>query len=432
MSTYIEALYRAFDPSPLQAPEQSGLYIDLDNVRGQSAIVHKLAQRIRLSDRPTCQILAGHRGSGKTTELYRLQADLESDAGKCFVVFCDTGTDIDRNDVDFPDLLIAIVRQLAGQLDQHAGIKLKPGFFKDGLQRIQELLGSEIDFQGFELGADMVKVAGAIKGSPDARREIRKALEPDTSNLLNAANDLIGEAKLELKDRGYSDLAIIIDDLDKMALRVMPETGCTTGEYLFLHRERQLAGFQCHTVYTMPLALAYSHREQMIANQYGGRIPVVPMVKMFSPPPESKPHEPGLKAFRDLIQRRVEKADATMNDVFKSNNVITELIKLSGGQPRELMIIMREAIVGGDLPIDKPAIERATRDVRRAYARQLRGEHWPIIDQVQRTGMIERTEENDELVRELLDSRAILQYVNDDEWYGVNPVLPPQPNQNQT
>ena len=34
-----------------------------------------------------------------------------------------------------------------------------------------------------------------------------------------------------------------------------------------------------------------------------------------------------------------------------------------------------------------------------------------------------RTADNEELFRELLESRAILQYVNADEWYGQNPMI---------
>jgi hypothetical protein len=87
------------------------------------------------------------------------------------------------------------------------------------------------------------------------------------------------------------------------------------------------------------------------------------------------------------------------------------------------MILMREAIITDDLPISDAAVDRAFREGRRAYARQLREEHRPILEQVRKNGALKRTKDNDELVRELLDSRAILQYVNDKEWYGANPLI---------
>jgi hypothetical protein len=33
------------------------LYVDLDEVRGHVGIVHRMAQKIRLADQPTCQVL---------------------------------------------------------------------------------------------------------------------------------------------------------------------------------------------------------------------------------------------------------------------------------------------------------------------------------------------------------------------------------------
>jgi len=59
-----------------------------------------------------------------------------------------------------------------------------------------------------------------------------------------------------------------------------------------------------------------------------------------------------------------------------------------------------------------------------SYSRQLRKEHWKIIEQVRRTHALERTDDNDTLCMDLLASGAILQYLNEKEWYGLNPLLP--------
>jgi len=415
-------VYQVFDPGPLRQ-QDSDLYVELDQVRGSTGVVARLADRIRLSDKATCQILAGHRGSGKSTELRRLQHLLQQGDDRVFVVYCKADDDIDRNDVDFPEVLIALVRQMAAQLKDSLKISLKPGLIKDRVQRIKHLLASEISFDKVGLAAGLLSLSAAIKGSPDARLEIRKLLEPDTSNWLHAAYDLIGLAKLELAKKGYSDLVVIVDDLDKMVLRTHPTAGCSTGEYLFVHREAQLTDFQCHVIYTMPIALAYSSLEPRIANLYGGHPPVMPMVKIAEPPPARKRFAPGFQKFREMIRARLKRTGAKESDVFKSAAVRDELIRLSGGQPRVLMLLIREAIVGGDLPIDAAAVDRARQEGTRAYARQLRKDHRPILDEVRKTGALTRTEQNDAIIRELLDSRAILQYTNAPEWYAVNPLI---------
>lgn len=421
MADLAKRVYRAFDPAPLTA-ESNDLYVELDDVRGNLGLVNNLAKRIRLSEKPTCQIVAGHRGSGKTTELRRLQQELETGPEKVFVVFCETDDDLDRNDVDFPDVLIAIVRQMAQQLREQADIELEPGYFEDRWNRLKDLFTTEIDFTNVTLDAGLLKIASAIKSSPDVRAKIREALEPDTNNWLYAANEVIGEAKTVLKQKGFQGLAVIVDDLDKMVLRPHAAVGCSTGEYLFVHREAQLSDFLCHMVYTMPLALAYSGRERDIANLYGATPPVVPMTQIKKR--GGGRHAQGFKRFREIIAKRLKKAKAKEQEIFESNNVRDSLIELSGGQPRELMILVREAIIGGELPISAKAVDRAAHEGRRAYARQIRAEHTPIIDQVRREHAFARAAQSDPLFLDLLDSRAILQYRNDDEWYGVNPLVP--------
>lgn len=419
-----QRIYAAFDPEPLTAQQMDRLYVDLDSVRGDYDPVERIAKKILLAGgKATCQVLAGHKGSGKSTELRRLQHRLESHVQKMFVVFCEVDEDIDRNDVDFPDLLVAMVRQLAMQIKDRCGIALKPGYFKDRIERLKSLLGSEVQLGDFDLETGLGKIGVIIKGSPDARAQIRKLMEPDAGNLLHAANDVISKAVLELRKQGYHGLAIIVDDLDKMTVRPHADAGCSTAEYLFVQRAAQLTAFHCHVVYSMPISLAYSHQQANIRANYGGHVSVIPMTKVASPPPASKPHEPGVARFRDIVDRRLRVASASRGDCFDSDEVLDELIRLSGGQPTELMTLVRESIITDALPIGKDSLARALREGKREYARQLRAEHQPIIDEVRKTGWFARTEASEPLFRELLESRAILQYVNANEWYGLNPMV---------
>jgi len=285
-------------------------------------------------------------------------------------------------------------------------------------------MGREVTFDSAEISAGLLKLSAAIKNSPNARLEIRKLFEPHAGNWLHAANDVLGQAALELNKKDYSGLLIIVDDLDKMVLRPHGAAGCPTTEYLFVHRAAQLTAFKCHVVYAMPISLAYSHQEQDIKNFYGGHVPVVPMTKLTTQPPDSKSYKPGLEKFREIIAKRVQAAGAVESDLYVNDKVRDELILLSGGQPTELMTIVREAIVTRGLPIDAESLKRARFEGRREFSRQLREEHMDILKRVAKTGQYRpATSANELLLRELLDMRAILQYVNDDEWYGVNPQI---------
>ncbi|NLS94026.1 MAG: ATP-binding protein [Planctomycetaceae bacterium] len=132
MSDLAKRVYQQFSGKPLRPYDQRDLYVDLEPVRGNQHPIRRLAQTIRLSEsgEPTCQVLAGHNGSGKSTELFRLKKDLEDGDPSYCVVYLQADEHLDRNDVDFPDVLLALVRQLAVDLKSHEGIDLKPGHFR--------------------------------------------------------------------------------------------------------------------------------------------------------------------------------------------------------------------------------------------------------------------------------------------------------------
>ncbi len=77
-------IYNAIDPfKPLEPGDPA--YVDCQAERGDTNVVVDLGRDILRSNRDTCQLFAGHRGAGKSTELLRLKADLE--AKGCFVVY---------------------------------------------------------------------------------------------------------------------------------------------------------------------------------------------------------------------------------------------------------------------------------------------------------------------------------------------------------
>jgi hypothetical protein len=424
MPDEIKKIYQAFDPSPLEA-DQTDLYVNLDTVRGSTGLVDRLAQNIRFAAAPTCQLLAGHHGSGKSTELRRLQQKLQNNKEKFFAVLCDMKEDMDPNDVDFPDVLIGIIRQTAVQLRESLSIKLKPGYFKQRWEEVKSILRRDIDLTTVELDVGLAKFSAVIKDSPDTRVEIRKLLEPHTTNWIEAANEVISEAELRLSKKDYAGLVIIVDGLDKVSPRYHESGRCTLAEYLFENRFAQLTAFKCHMVYTLPISVAYSCRERNIAHLYGYVAPpVIPMVMVFDT--TGNKNKDGFNKFRELIEKRCRKANIKKS-IFEKTEVEDKVIEYSGGQPREVMTLIRDCLVQGGLPIKALSVEQVARKIRHAYDRQLREEHWQIVKQVRKDHRLKRNEDNDYLYMELLDSRAILQYENGGEWYGINPFLPSPP-----
>jgi hypothetical protein len=423
------AIFKVFTVRPLKQDEMA-MHIPLDKLRGVAeneplTLVEKIASFVQSAGAAgqfTSHVVAGHRGSGKSTELVRLKHQLETGIPKFFVVFCRAEEDIDRNDVDFPEVLLAIVRQLAEQLKQREGISLKPGYFKSRFDWWVKVFSSPIEFEKFDLSALFLKISGAIKNSPSSREQVRKFMEPDTDNLLQAANDVISEATLELSKKDYQGLTIIVDDLDKMIIRPVGDGKIDSDKHLFLNRAPQMTGFSCHIIYSMPISLAYSHSQQ-VKDQYNKRLPMIPMVKIKSAPPKSKEYKPGIKAMRKMIDARLEQIGVPFERVFESESVCELMIKLSGGQPIMLMAMIPDAVISEGLPITAQSLERIRRENKRDYKRSLLREDWEILEVIRSGKPFQRTEAKEERFRMLLENRALLMYVNDEEWYGLNPFV---------
>ncbi len=414
-----QALRAAFEPHPLTPAQHPELWVELDEERSAvNGVAIEIVSKVQYANRPTHHVVAGHRGSGKSTELLRAQDMLQSGDPRCFTVYADLSQDVDYNDVDLLDVLVAMVRHLATDLSDRLNVKLQAGYFRDRAAQLWKLLTSEIIPEKIEVSALATKLAVAIKASPDARAELRKAFEPDAGNWLKAFNDVIEDALAEVVAKGYKDLCLIVDDLDKLSRVQHATAGCPISENLFVNRAPQLTQLACHVVYSVPLELAMSHHAPALQQSYGGAAPIIPMVKVMDRPPSVDRHAAGIASLREVIRRRCDHAGVAMAALCDPA-VVDDLIVLSGGQPAELMTLVSDCVLRRR-PFGADVLERIRVRGEREY-QFLRRDHWAVLDSVSRNGLLDRTVENDEAIRELLQSRALLQYQNGEVWYRPNP-----------
>lgn len=434
----IRQFYRMFDPYPLDDPAQrERLYVDLDPVRGDAHVARTLADRIDLSENYTVQLLAGHIGSGKSTELYRLKGMLED--GGWHVVFTDvaasgrdvdlSGRDADLSDLDFPDLLVMILRDLVESLKAPPlAIKLEPGYFRDLFRRFGDVLLSPVEVESIELNAGLVKLGAAVR-TPETRKSLRTIIAGDAGSWLHAANDAFDKARTQLRKHARHNLAVIVDGLDKLVDARRERSGWR--ENLYKDRRPEMGGLRCHVVYTIPLDIVLTSRGQVIADLYNlSDLPVVPMVKVRERPPAEKPFAPGIEQLRAMVNKRLFVLNITDAEAF-APGVLDRLIAISGGQLRQLMQFIRDACPAG-LPITMPTVEKLARAIRLNYSYWLGPPHWELIHQARTGGELVSTAQNAEPLSELIESRALLHYRNHGQWCGPNPLLPEPPPQTAT
>jgi hypothetical protein len=426
-----------FDPGkPL--PLNDRRYVECSLERGSDRLFERMANTVRRTKENTCQLLSGHRGCGKTTELYRLQRGLSFIEPRQFVVYCEATRYIHLNAVEYTDVLLMMTQQL-WQNTQGKGIELNPDIFESIFAGVESLFkrltlkGAEIEvgWEDFLKG----KLSAEFKDNTDIRHQIRSYLRDHTPNFLEATNELIRLAKAQLKDSGYDGLTIIVDNLDRVPLDKIAGTNRDTHQALFLDAGGYLSSLDCDVIYTIPPTL-YSRHASRLKDLYGSHpqmLPMIPIAKHSGDKDGS-----GIAKLVETIARRMHEAVPTRTKEFDAGQVIEHLCQTgvldsqetvnrlcmaSGGHLRRLMTLMSSICTDiSDLPITREAVEYAIRQERDLFIHIVsEPKQRDILRKVAETKMIT----DDENTSMLLDNFAVLGYYDKDigPWYDINPVI---------
>lgn len=418
----LRGIYNAFNPAPL--PAGSELYVDCQAVRGGSNVLVALGETIRFSNEPTCQLYTGHRGGGKSTELLRLKQDLEN-KGCTVVYFSAEDTDINPEDVEYTDILIACTRHLLETV-READPRPVLSWFKERLQALEDLMLTEINLNNpgatFNV-SDMVKITSSFKTQPTQRARLRKVLNPYTEKLVNALNHFISDAQQKLPaDR--QRLVLIADGLEKVTL-IPRDEGRTNHDEIFIDHSEQLKGLDCDVIYTVPISLVLSSRGPDLMETYNCTPHVLPMV--MTQDRQDLEHQAGLEILHDILQSRVNSVPSAsgmvlVGEVFDGHETLKQLCVMSGGHVRNLMLLVQTAIKYNEkeaLPIEANGLQQAVRQLRKVYRDAVSADQWDLLAAVYDTKQII----NNEAHRRLLFNRCLLEYREEESWHTVHPVL---------
>ena len=421
----ITNLYNAFDPDKA-LPAGDPVYVDLQEVRGDSDIIRDFGHKIlRSPNRNTCQLYVGHRGGGKSTELLRLKAELENCG--CFVVyFAADEEDIDQEDAQYTDILIACTRHLLNAL-KDADTQPLFNWLKERWQDLQDIASLEITVQDLKvenLIPLFAKLSANIRAIPTERAKIREKLNPHTVTLLNALNLFIEDGKSKLSNR-KNQLIVIADNLDRIA--PVLKTDRTNHDEIFLDRANQLKGLACHVIYTIPISLAYSIRATELRNLYDNAPLALPMVMVQKR--DGSPCTEGLTLMKAVVKKRVCQFSPTRSletEIFENEEVLERLCLMSGGHMRNLMLLIRSAIDHvNSLPITTRAAQRSITQARDVFRSTIKDDQWHQLVDVYQNKVIKNNDE----YRKLLFNHCILQYVDFDEqeemqrWCDIHPLI---------
>ncbi len=438
----IREFYQASDPGRtlfVNNSPDAKYYIDFSSVRG-SDIFGKLKQKITFfkPNEPTCTLIRGHVGMGKSTELLRLQIELEKSG--FHVVYFESGDDLEMTDVDIPDVLLAIARRVSESLDKIT--QESPNKFDELLQGAWKVLNSEVtggklkvpvlgdvglsaDKEKLSLSVGIGEITSRMKNDPTLREKLNQYLVPQKTKLLKAINqELLEPAIAKLKQMGKNGLVVIIDNLDRVDNRIKP-WGRTQQEHLFLDHGEIFTKLNCHLVCTIPTSLKFSNDYGMLIQLFLENPRELAMIPVQWA--DGRVHTQGISLMQQMVLARAfpnmtpEERLNKITEIFDSAASLEWLCIMSGGHVRGLLRLLNNWIMENlNLPLTRQTLDDVISSFRNDMISQISDEEWQMLRHVNETKKITGDQRYEKLIR----NRVVNEYQDSGElWFDVNPIL---------
>lgn len=437
-TTLISRWYRNFDPDrPLDLARDDGdggrsWYVALDTWEDASGTEHHLRgpsvtasmlRRLKITAgdpvAESTQLFAGFRGTGKTTELSRVDQGLREHGGFISLKFRARDYHHMSDALSIEEMVLVLAAGIADAAVEVLGEDRVARLAGGGIwERARRFLEGQFSEGGLTLNLGPLQIKSALRGGVGFRNDLEAALRRHPDRLQEFLHDLVRELVASVHPH---KLVIFVDELDKFQV----PSARTASVYqamadLFFHYSGVLRLPGCHTIYTIPPYLGFLNPG--LANAYGGRIHILPSVKVRSRPPDLTPHPPGVAALCEVLARRCD-LDRLFGDVVES--AVSRLAVMSGGQFRDLCHLMREVLeIASEkgLPVELGAVHSAVE----AYggAKTLMREHREIVAAVTERGDLSTLSQ--QLLGALagaMDQHLVLCYWNGDFWYDVHPLV---------
>ncbi len=412
-------------------------YVDLSAARGTKCLA-KLANRLRESaesGEARCHLaFVGHRGSGKSTELLRMEKDL---ADKFFPVHLFVDGTLE-SDADYPDLFLWLVESIAQKLHD-AGVPFDDKHIAavaDWFCAVTEFdksatiksvtvaaeasasVGTNWFGTGFKV---LASLKSAIKGSKETREEMRREIKKRADDLVQLVNNFLAAATIALQAAGKpASLLIVQDNLDRLSRESAIQLFKDSGEII------QKLNAAC--VWTPPVG-------SLLAPFNIGRVFTtfpMPMISVRKQDGESNPV--AITALTELVAKRMD-----IGLTFEPPGLVTDLILASGGSVRELLRLIDETRLNASVEDHTIIGESDVQATVKQFALMLQNSlspgniYLPILAEISLTKNFEADLQHGysteavnarrDFFHSLIAEGAVLAYNGDENWLDVNPIL---------
>ncbi|MFZ2279626.1 MAG: hypothetical protein WAW39_17650 [Prosthecobacter sp.] len=373
------------------------------------------------------QTFSGFRGSGKTTELFRLRHCLRQDG--CLVFYTDALKYLSPADtVDIADMLLVIAGAFNDQLiDQGYGDDMKESWWSRAWHYLKT---TTVDVTGLEAGGDIAgaeaKLKAALQTSPSFRQEVNKALVHRIRELKNKVDEFFAEniqrVRKSAKVKKDVKIVFMFDGLEQIQGTRSNENDVVDSiTRLFANSREMLEIPSVHLVYTVPPWLKF-----VIP---GFQTRLIPTVKLWKKKDRAR-NGAGHATMLSILKLRFtdEGFERFFGPLTKkgSHHLADELIEHSGGHFRDLLRLTEEAILRcDDVPVTKESINHAIASIRRNFLPISREDALILREIAEHRDAIPQTTSPAEVSRlaRFLNTHVVLYFINGDEWYDLHPLI---------
>jgi AAA ATPase domain len=424
----------------------SRCYINFASVRG-GKLIEPLALTItrQEADLPTCQLLTGCRGSGKSMELLKLKFLLEQQG--FYVVYFEFEQDSETYVSDVDKILVSSGRKVSENLEA-IKIKARRGClarfipFLETFKKIK--LKSELEREIPWIGK--LKIAVEPQDSTKPNSHFRKYWQAlPKGNLQSLNEELIEPAISQLKQRNYKGLVIIVDNLDQVEF--LPKVQDVSSqnsleewdrklsnyERIFIDQGSELRKLNCHIIYTVPLPLIFSSRYGELKNRLGGGLDpkVLRMVPVTLQNGEDC--EDGMELLRQVLlakafphidfEERFRLKTELIKQLFDDSNTLDLLCKASGGNIRNLLRLFYSCITQEDPPLSYRCVSEEIEKYCNSLLLAITEDEWDSICKIVAQNSLKGIDEKKILLQSMQREFVFWYSYRGENWFGANPAI---------
>ena len=399
-------------PLDVNLPADASLYVE--GLHGKRDAVSSLRRDIQRTEGGGVFLFIGQAGSGKRTELHRLQRDLRARGSKVYYVDL-----LEWLNVSEPVTLSSfLVSLLSGWVDQIGTVVAQ----RTPAERLITFFSkTRLIPESIKLDAAAGPIKGqiqfAMQSDADFRRSLELNLRKQLSSIVSQAHAFVAELKTDLCPQGQK-CVLLADSIEKMAgVGDGGQQVYESVQQLFTSEGSALKLPGLHLVFSVSPYMLEQNKQLPTVLGTGGVVSM-PSVHVFQRN-SSLADAQGVAAVVQLVERRFP----DWGQVFTVDQ-LQRLILDTGGDLRELLRAIRVAINEDieALPVKDEVVSQALDSVRPPKAIPV--EHVAWMARLQATHEPELSDKIDaRVLQRYLSTKHVLAYLNGEAWYAVHPLL---------